>query len=78
MKTSAKILSIDKKKMKVRLGIREASTKKDPFDYFNSRENNEILTKQNIDMTLDVMSNSLIYWSQELYKNHFSRVQNLI
>jgi small subunit ribosomal protein S1 len=44
MKTSAKILSIDKKKMKVRLGIREASKEKDPFDYFNSKENNEIIT----------------------------------
>ena len=44
MKTSAKILSIDKTKMKVRLGIREASKNKDPFDYFNSKENNEIIT----------------------------------
>jgi small subunit ribosomal protein S1 len=44
MKTSAKILSIDKAKMKVRLGIREASGKKDPFDYFYSKENNEIIT----------------------------------
>ena len=44
MKTSAKILSIDKTKMKVRLGIREASKNKDPFDYFNNKENNEIIT----------------------------------
>jgi len=44
MKTSAKILSIDKTKMKVRLGIREASKNKDPFDYFNSKENKEIIT----------------------------------
>jgi len=41
MKTKAKILSIDKKKMKVRLGIREASNEGDPFDYFNDKENNE-------------------------------------
>ena len=44
MKTSAKILSIDKTKMKVRLGIREASKNKDPFDYFSDKENNEIIT----------------------------------
>jgi len=44
MKTPAKILSIDKEKMKVRLGIREASKNKDPFDYFNNKENNEIIT----------------------------------
>ena len=44
MKTSAKILSIDKAKMKVRLGIREASKNKDPFDYFSDKENNEIIT----------------------------------
>jgi small subunit ribosomal protein S1 len=41
MKTSAKILSIDKEKMKVRLGIREASKQGDPFDYFNDKKNNE-------------------------------------
>jgi ribosomal protein S1 len=44
MKTSAKILSIDKAKMKVRLGVREASKNKDPFDYFSDKENNEIIT----------------------------------
>ena len=44
MKTSAKILSIDKTKMKVRLGIREASKNKDPFDYFSDKENNQIIT----------------------------------
>jgi small subunit ribosomal protein S1 len=44
MKTSAKILSIDKAKMKVRLGIREASNNKDPFDYFNDKENDQIVT----------------------------------
>jgi small subunit ribosomal protein S1 len=44
MKTSAKILSIDKIKMKVRLGVREASKNKDPFDYFSDKENNEIIT----------------------------------
>jgi ribosomal protein S1 len=44
MKTSAKILSIDKTKMKVRLGIREASKNKDPFGYFNSKENKEVIT----------------------------------
>jgi small subunit ribosomal protein S1 len=43
MKTSAKILSIDK--MKVRLGIREVSEKEDPFmNYFDTRANNEIVT----------------------------------
>jgi ribosomal protein S1 len=44
MKTSAKILSIDKTKMKVRLGVREASKNKDPFAYFSDKENNEIIT----------------------------------
>jgi len=44
MKTSAKILSIDKEKMKLRLGIREASKNKDPFDYFSDKENNQIIT----------------------------------
>jgi len=43
MKTSAKILSIDKTKMKIRLGIREASKNKDPFDYFSNKKNNEII-----------------------------------
>ena len=33
-------------------------------------EDNNGLNKKNIDMTLDVMCNSLIYWSQELYKNN--------
>ncbi len=33
-------------------------------------EDNKGLNKKNIDMTLDVMCNSLIYWSQELYKNN--------
>lgn len=28
------------------------------------------LNKKNIDMTLDVMSNSLIYWTQSLYQNN--------
>jgi len=44
MKTSAKILLIDETKMKVRLGVREASKNKDPFDYFSDKENNEIIT----------------------------------
>ncbi len=44
MQCSARILSIDKAKMKLRLGIREASLTKDPFDYFSSKENNEIIT----------------------------------
>jgi small subunit ribosomal protein S1 len=45
MKTSAKILSIDKAKMKVRLGIRETSEKGDPFiNYFGTKTNNEIIT----------------------------------
>ena len=37
---------------------------------FINSNNNETLTKQNIDMTLDVMSNSLIYWSQDLFHNN--------
>ncbi len=44
MKTSAKILLIDKEKMKIRLGVREAFKNKDPFDYFSDKENNEIIT----------------------------------
>ena len=44
MKTDAKILSIEKEKMKVRLGVREASKNKDPFEYFSNKENFEIIT----------------------------------
>ena len=33
-------------------------------------EDGNELNKKNIDMTLDVMCNSLIYWSQELYRNN--------
>jgi len=33
-------------------------------------EDNKGLNKKNIDMTLDIMCNSLIYWSQELYNNN--------
>jgi len=45
MKTSAKILLIDKEKMKIRLGVREASKEGDPFmNYFGTRENNQIIT----------------------------------
>ena len=33
-------------------------------------ENEKSLNKKNIDMTLDVMCNNLIYWSQGLYKNN--------
>ncbi len=44
MKTDAKILSIEKEKMKVRLGVREASKDKDPFEYFSNKENFEIIT----------------------------------
>tara|TARA_Y100000768_G_C23952963_1_gene671199 strand:+ start:53 stop:820 length:768 start_codon:yes stop_codon:yes gene_type:complete len=32
-------------------------------------EKNEILDKRSIDMTLDTMSNNLIYWSQDLYES---------
>ena len=37
---------------------------------FINSNNNETITKQNIDMTLDVMANSLIYWSQDLLHNN--------
>ena len=37
---------------------------------FINSEKNETITKQNIDMTLDVMANSLIYWSQDLFHNN--------
>ena len=43
MKTKAKILNIDKNKMRVFLGIREVANL-DPFDYFNNKENNQIIT----------------------------------
>ena len=32
--------------------------------------NGEFLTKKNIEMTLDVMSNSLVYWAQDLFENN--------
>ena len=44
MTTDAKILEIQKEKMKIRLGIREASKEKDPFDYFSEKENHAIIT----------------------------------
>ena len=31
---------------------------------------NEHLTQANVEMTLDVMCNNLIYWSQDIYKNN--------
>ena len=31
---------------------------------------NDMLNQKNIEMTLDVMSNSLVYWAQELYINN--------
>tara|TARA_Y100001970_G_scaffold162041_1_gene198092 strand:+ start:962 stop:1729 length:768 start_codon:yes stop_codon:yes gene_type:complete len=36
---------------------------------FINNNKSEQLNKKNIDMTLDVMSNSLIYWTQELFQN---------
>ena len=36
---------------------------------FINENTSEQLTKQNLDMTLDVMSNSLIYWTQDLFHN---------
>ena len=38
-----------------------------------SKDKNSSLDAKNIDMTLDVMSNSLIYWSQCLYNNNNKR-----
>jgi ribosomal protein S1 len=43
MTTDAKILEIQKEKIKIRLGIREASKEKDPFDYFSDKENHAII-----------------------------------
>tara|TARA_B110001454_G_C12664051_1_gene410735 strand:+ start:104 stop:871 length:768 start_codon:yes stop_codon:yes gene_type:complete len=34
-------------------------------------DQNNSLNKKNIEMTLDVMCNNLIYWSQDLYQNNF-------
>jgi len=31
---------------------------------------NDMLSKKNIEMTLDVMCNNFIYWSQDLFNNH--------
>ena len=36
---------------------------------FISKDEDKRLHKKNIDMTLDVMANSLIYWTQSLYQN---------
>ena len=33
-------------------------------------KNKNELTKKNIDMTMDVMCNNLIYWSQDLFHNN--------
>ena len=37
---------------------------------FIDKAASERLNKKNIDMTLDVMSNSLVYWSQSIYENN--------
>ena len=37
---------------------------------FIGEEGSQIINKKNIDMTLDVMSNSLVYWSQSIFKNN--------
>ena len=37
--------------------------------FINSGDN-ETLSKQNLEMTFDVMSNSLIYWAQDLFHNN--------
>ena len=45
---------------------------------FIAEDDNKI-TKKNIEMTLDVMSNSLIYWTQSLHKNNlFSKGSQII
>ena len=35
-----------------------------------AKNNNDMLNQKNIEMTLDVMSNSLVYWTQELFINN--------
>ena len=45
---------------------------------FIAEDDNKI-TKKNIEMTLDVMSNSLVYWTQSLHKNNlFSKGSQII
>ena len=60
------LLSLNNVRVKILLHSLAFGTLK-PF--INSN-NNETITKQNIDMTLDVMANSLIYWSQDLLHNN--------
>ena len=35
---------------------------------FISKDKDDIITKKNIDMTLDVMAESFLYWSQEMFR----------
>ena len=35
-----------------------------------SENNEDMLNQKNIEMTLDVMANSLVYWTQDLFKNN--------
>ncbi len=37
--------------------------------HYISEDENKMLNSKNIDMTLDVMAHSLVYWTQELVKN---------
>ena len=37
---------------------------------FFSTEHNEMLNKKQVEMTMDVMANSLVYWVQDLFKNN--------
>ncbi len=38
-------------------------------DYFSDEERAHVITRSQLDMTVHIMSNSLVYWIQELYKS---------
>ena len=75
-KTKAKILNIDKKKMRVYLGIREALNK-DPFDYFSDKKDNEIVVCTVKDVLSDGIKVSLGNEKNNLLitikKNHLAK-----
>ncbi len=76
MKIKAKILNIDKKKMRVFLGVREASDT-DPFDYFSQKANGETavctvrdVLNNGIKVSLGNKKNNLLI---TIKKNHLAK-----
>ena len=58
--------NIDKLKIKIFIHSLAFGTLKPMI----SEDSNNMLNQKNIEMTLDVMANSLVYWTQDLFKNN--------